>query len=177
MSAVHPFPTVRERRDEDLPHLVVALAAQQSTSSYPMRWPLPFPVEQFVVREGQERAWVAEVGGRAVGHVAVGPPRGGVEQAFLDALDLPDAAGLGIVEVLFTDVAVRGTGIGGLLLDTAVAWLHAAGRTPVLDVVTSHGTALEVYLHRGWQQVGRMRPPWLPDSEEDLLLMVLPAAV
>lgn len=167
-------PVVRAREPRDLPLLVAALAAQQPTSSYPMRWPLPFPVEQFVVREGQERAWVAEVGGRVVGHVAVGRPRGDVELAFLDALGVPDTSGLGIVEVLFTELSARGSGIGGLLLDTAVAWLRARGRTPVLDVVTHHGTALEVYRHRGWQQVGRIRPPWLPESEADLLLMVLP---
>lgn len=172
--AVLPSPAVRLREPRDLPALVSSLAEQQPTSSYPMRWPLPFPVEQFVVREGQERAWVAEVGGRVVGHVAVGRPRGDVEQAFLDALAVPDTSGLGIVEVLFTELAARGTGVGGLLLDTAVAWLRAQGRTPVLDVVTDHGTALEVYTHRGWQQVGRIRPPWLPGSRADLLLMVLP---
>jgi GNAT superfamily N-acetyltransferase len=172
---VLPSPVVRPRERCDLPTLVRSLGEQQPTSSYPMRWPLPFPVEQFIERDGQERAWVAVLDGRVVGHVGVGRPRGDVERAFLDALTVDDTAGLGIVEVLFTDLSVRGTGIGGLLLDTAVAWLHEQGLTPVLDVVTDHGTALDVYRHRGWRQVGSIRPPWLPESKADLLLMVLPS--
>ena len=174
LGAVLPSPVVRPRTPGDLPTLVRSLGEQQPTSSYPMRWPLPFPVEQFIVREGQERSWVVVLGGRVVGHVGVGRPRGDVERAFLDALGVDDTAGLGIVEVLFTDLSVRGSGIGGLLLDTAVSWLRGQGRTPVLDVVTDHGTAIDVYRHRGWRQVGSIRPPWLPESEADLLLMVLP---
>ena len=73
--------------------------------------------------------------------VDLGPGMRDLERAFRDALTVEDTAGLGIVEVLFTDVSVRGTGIGGLLLDTAVAWLREQGRIPVLDVVTDHGTA------------------------------------
>ena len=167
-------PVVRLREPRDLPALVRSLGAQQPTSSYPMRWPLPFPVEQFIERQGQERSWVAVLDGCVVGHVGVGRPRGDVERAFLDALTVDDTADLGIIEVLFTDLSVRGTGVGGLLLDTAVAWLRGQGRTPVLDVVTDHGTAVDVYRHRGWRQVGSIRPPWLPESEADLLLMVLP---
>ena len=86
LGAVLPSPVVRPRTPGDLPALVRSLGEQQPTSSYPMRWPLPFPVEQFIVREGQERSWVVVLGGRVVGHVGVGRPRGDVERAFLDAL-------------------------------------------------------------------------------------------
>ena len=79
LGAVLPSPVVRPRTPGDLPALVRSLGEQQPTSSYPMRWPLPFPVEQFIVREGQERSWVVVLGGRVVGHVGVGRPRGDVD--------------------------------------------------------------------------------------------------
>jgi hypothetical protein len=50
---VLPSPVVRPRERCDLPTLVRSLGEQQPTSSYPMRWPLPFPVEQFIERDGQ----------------------------------------------------------------------------------------------------------------------------
>ena len=51
----------------------------------PLRWPLPFSVEDFLVREGQEAAWVAVHEGRVVGHVAVGRPRPAEEEDFASA--------------------------------------------------------------------------------------------
>ena len=53
MTRSGPVVEIRRRRHEDLPALVEVLAAQQPTSRYPMRWPLPFPIEQFVVRDGE----------------------------------------------------------------------------------------------------------------------------
>ncbi|MDN4160113.1 GNAT family N-acetyltransferase [Nocardioides abyssi] len=160
---------VRPRRPEDVPALVEVLAAQRAGSPYPMRWPLPFPVEQFIVRSSEEASWVAEVGGRVVGHVAA--------CSVPDPHDFPVAGHLASVSVLFVDPALRGAGVGGRLLDTAVAWMREHGRVPVLDVVPRHSTAVEVYRHRGWVEVGRLRPDWLPADEADLLLMTLPGPV
>ncbi|WKN49432.1 GNAT family N-acetyltransferase [Nocardioides sp. Arc9.136] len=157
---------VRPRRPDDVPVLVEVLAEQQPGSRYPMRWPLPFPVERFLVRGTEEAAWVAELDGRVVGHVAV--------------CSVPDPEVFGVpgdlvsVAVLFVGLAVRGTGTGGLLLDTAVAWAHEHERLPVLDVVPRHSRAIAVYRHRGWVEVGRVRPDWLPADEDDVVLMTLP---
>lgn len=161
---------IRPRRPDDLPALADALAQQQPFSRYPFRWPLPFPVEDFLARPNEEQAWVAEVDGRPVGHVMVGRPRPEEADAFAHLAGTSD---LGCVSVLFVAREEQGTGIGGALLDRAVDWVHEQGRLPVLDVVQSHGTALAVYRHRGWTVVGDLRPPWLPDHEEPLLLMAL----
>lgn len=167
-----PVVTVRARRDADVPGLVALLGEQQPSSRYPLRWPLPFPVERFLVRATEERAWVAEVDGVLAGHAAVSRPDEGMAEAF--ALACPDHA-VTEVSVLFTGTAFRGTGVGGRLLDTAVAAIRASGRTPALDVLPSHSTAVDVYRHRGWVEVGRVRPAWLPDGEpDDVLLMILP---
>ncbi len=168
-----PDEAIRPRTPADLPTLVTILAAQQPASRYPFRWPLPFPVEDFIVRAHEEAAWVALVDGRVVGHVGVGRVEGELADAFVAAAARP-AARLALVSVLFVSPETQGVGIGGRLLDTAVAWARDRQRLPVLDVVASHGAARAVYQRHGWEVVGRARTSWLPDAEEPLLLMCLP---
>ena len=62
---------VRPRREADLPALLTILARQQAETSYPFSWPPPYPAEQFVVRPLELAAWVAELDGEVVGHVAL----------------------------------------------------------------------------------------------------------
>jgi GNAT superfamily N-acetyltransferase len=151
--------------------LAALLGEQQASSRYPLRWPLPFPVEDFLVRPSEERAWVAELDGLLLGHVAVGRVvDADAAQVFSEA----GASDPASVSVLFTALAARGTGTGRLLLDTAVAWIRSEGRQPVLDVLPTHGPALAVYRHLGWVEVGTTRPPWLPADHPDELLMLLP---
>jgi len=171
---VAPELEIRRRRDEDVPGLVEVLAAQQPTSRYPMRWPLPFPIEQFVVREGELATWTALADGRPVGHVAV-----------LEASDelfgphwerghgLPPDR-LGVMSALFVDPSVRGAGLGRRLHDVSVGWLHEQDRGPCLDVAPVHEGALRLYASVGWVEVCRLRPPWLPADMPDVRGMVLP---
>ncbi len=44
---------------------------------------------------------------------------------------------------------------------------------PVLDVVPKHRGAMNFYRHLGWIDVGRLRPAWLPDDHDDVVLMAL----
>lgn len=163
-------PLVRERRAEDLPELVRLLAAQQPASSYPIRWPLPFPTEQFLVRRQERRAWVADLGGTLVGHVSVGDPED-LTPRFEAATG---AAGFGMISALFTGLQARGQGVGALLLETAVAWVRGQGEVPVLDVVPVHEPALRLYRERGWVEVGQDRFAWMSEDVPDVLLMALP---
>ncbi len=117
-------------------------------------------------------AYVGELQGALAGHVTVGTAlEDDTGAAFRRRTGCTDPA---VVSVLFTADWARGRGLGGLLLDTAVQWARAAGRVPVLDVLPSHSTALAVYQHRGWVEVGRARFPWLPDDEPDVRLLALP---
>lgn len=165
--------TVRPRTDRDLPALGELLGRQQPASRYPFNWPLPYPVERFLVRDTEERTWVAEVDGQLAGHVSVtGVPDDAFSRIWSSALGRP-LTELGCVSVLFTGSDHRGMGVGGILLDTAVGFIRDSGRVPVLDVVGGHSTAVDVYHHRGWRDVGWGRPHWLPDGEPDVLLMAL----
>ncbi|KRF14088.1 hypothetical protein ASG90_13335 [Nocardioides sp. Soil797] len=162
---------MRPRVETDLAALSDVLARQQPASGYPHRWPLPFPVRDFVARRDQDRSWVAEVDGVVVGHVAVGPPTGEEGTAFVEATGRSGAEELALVAVLFVDPSVKGTGVGGRLIATAVDWARARGRLPVLDVL--RGPVIEVYRHLGWQPIGELRPGWLPDDAPPMVLMQL----
>ncbi|MGB0101147.1 MAG: GNAT family N-acetyltransferase [Nocardioides sp.] len=161
---------IRERRPEDLPVLAGLLAAQQAATQYPIRWPLPFPVEDFLVRAGEERAWVAELDGRVVGHVGVYSLGGPLRDAFVTGAGREDLAELA---VLFVAADAVGAGIGGLLHDTAVDWIRSSGRLPVLDVVPVHDRAVALYERRGWRAIGEVRPVWLAEDFPMLVLMAL----
>lgn len=177
MSAPAPV-TVRPRRDDDLRRLVEVLAAQQPTSRYPLRWPLPFPPEHFVRRATERSAWVAEVDGTVVGHVSLTQvlPDDPFAEQWSRGAGRP-VAELLCVSVLFVAHDVVGSGVGGRLLDVAVSAARGEGAAPVLDVVQRHSRAAAVYRHRGWVEVGTGRPDWLGDDEPDVLLMVLPDGV
>jgi GNAT superfamily N-acetyltransferase len=161
---------VRRREADDLPALVEVLGEQQPSSSYPLRWPLPFPVEQFLVRPGERAAWVAETDGRVVGHVAVGDLDDGLGPVFAEAVGGTDLA---LLAVLFVGLDTVGQGVGALLHDAAVSWIRGEGKMPVLDVVPTHARAVEFYRRRGWREVGRLRPGWLPADRPALTLMAL----
>ena len=107
---------IRPRTEADVPALTEVLAAQQRLTRYPMRWPLPFPVEQFVVRDVDLAAWTAELDGRPVGHVAVQC----ADEVFTPRLlaqhwerghGLP-VERLGVLGTLFVDPGVRRMGLG-----------------------------------------------------------------
>ncbi|MGO1165177.1 MAG: GNAT family N-acetyltransferase [Janibacter sp.] len=173
---------IRPRHDTDLPPLGRALVEQQAASGYPHRHPLPMAAEEFIVRRGELAAWVAEVDGVPVGHVAISTPS---DPDTLDPADAdvvrtwmrahgrtPDA--LGEVNVFFTATAARGTGAGRDLLATAVEALGERGLAPCLDVVPTSDAALRLYRRSGWQEVGTARPGWLADDVADVIVMILP---
>jgi ribosomal protein S18 acetylase RimI-like enzyme len=171
---VPPAPeTLRARVAADLPVLVGILEAQQPDTGYPVRWPLPFPVEDFVVRPTELAAWVALDGDAVVGHVAVLEVGTGWEtEGWCEGTGLP-ASALAAVAVLFVDPDASGRGVGSTLLAAAVEHARALGRTPVLDVVSESTRAVALYERHGWQVVGQARPPWLPADRAPLLLMAL----
>jgi GNAT superfamily N-acetyltransferase len=181
---VRPSLSVRARGPRDLPRLVEILAEQQPSSRYPFRWPLPFPAEQFIARDHELAAFVAEVNGEPAGHVCVQSVEGSAATNGIDGDQLalawsgghgrpPDE--LAAVLSLFTSLAARGSGAGGALLDAAVGWVREHGLAPYLDVVQRHSPALRIYEARGWQRVGEVRPPWLPNDEPPVIAMILPA--
>ena len=164
---------IRDRRDADLPALAALIARQQAQTRYPFIWPFPRPLEQFLKRSTELRAWVAEVDGEVAGHVAI-------ERVEDDLLGRSWAAAhdvavneLRCVSVFFTDIRRAGEGIGSRLLATATEAARAEGY-PVLDVVAAHETPVQLYLQRGWQIIETTQAPWHPDTDLPIHLMILP---
>jgi ribosomal protein S18 acetylase RimI-like enzyme len=171
--------TVRERIPADLPVLAEVLEEQQPHTGYPQRWPLPSPVAEFLTRPGELGAWVATLDDdpAPVGHVSVTAPGSGPEvDGWVAGVGRP-AEELAAVSVLFVDHRVSGRGVGGALLDAAVAFIRESGRAPVLDVVQETRSAVRLYERHGWRVVGEARPWWLPTDHLPVLLMVLPDGV
>jgi len=171
-SGVSRAALIRPRRDDDVAVLADLLIEQQPVSRYPHRWPLPFPVEDFLVREHEQAAWVAELDGTVVGHVMVASLESELSATvFCGRTNCTEPA---VVSAMFVGDGVRGRGVGGVLLETAVAWARERGRVPVLDVVPVPDTALGFYYHHGWVEIGRRWVDWLPADEPHVLSLALP---
>jgi ribosomal protein S18 acetylase RimI-like enzyme len=166
--------SIRPRRPQDLAPLAEVLAAQRPHSGYPQRWPLPFPVEEFLQRAAELAAWVAELDGVVVGHVAATAVQPGDMATGWSAGTGRPLTELAEVSVLFVDHGAAGNGVGSALLSTAVDFIRSRGQHPVLDVVQETQKAVALYRRRGWEVVGETRPWWLPDDHLPVLLMVLP---
>ena len=172
--------TVRPRRPADVPLVGDLIMRQQPQTRYPFRNPLPFPIEQFVVRKGELAAWVAETvpdtsnACTLVGHVSVldvadheiGP-------SWAEAVGRP-APELAAVSVLVADLGWGRRGIATRLMDECETYIRDLGRTPVLEVVAdAHSRAVNLYLRRGWRVIGEVRPRWLPSGEGPVKIMML----
>jgi GNAT superfamily N-acetyltransferase len=91
--------------------------------------------------EPLDGAFVAEVEGRVVGVVQVGPD--------------PSEPATGRLRGLYVDPAAQGAGLGTALYDHAMAELHAAGfGTATLELLVANGHARGFYERRGWTADG-----------------------
>ena len=171
-----PLPDVRirPRSADDLPVLASVLEAQRPHSGYPQRWPLPIAAEDFIRRDGEDAAWVAELESEVVGHVSVCRIGAGMEADLWTAGTGREPEELAAVSVLFVAHTAQGRGVGRALLATAVETIRGTGRTPVLDVAQETAAAVELYRRTGWQVVGEGRPSWLPADRLPVLFMALP---
>lgn len=166
--------TIRSRRDDDLPALIDILQRQQPETEYPFHWPPSMPVEQFIRRDGEMAAWVAEVDGAVAGHVALQRVQDDeLGRMWSDAHGVPVEM-LRCISVLFADRRLAGRGIGSALLRTATEEALRDGGAPVLDVVPHHLEPLNLYRRRGWLEVGRYRTEWLPEDVEPVHVMIYP---
>lgn len=172
---------IRPRRPEDVPVLVEVLLAQQPLTRYPVRNPLPFPVEDFLHARDAQAAWVAQIDGRVVGHVCwtSGPDPTTAAVTACARAHHCDVSELGWVSALFVALGAGGQGVGRRLLATAVDAIRGSDRRPCLEVVDLNPVAGRLYRSTGWVEVLRTRPEWLAgavaDPEVGESIMVLPA--
>ena len=174
---------VRRRRPEDLEELTEVLVAQQPSTRYPFRNPLPIPIHDFLHADDADGAWTAEIDGAPVGHIVYTRDRDdfpGLAEMTRTCAGAHgcDADRLAWISAFFVAGDRRGKGIGRSLLTTAVDEIRRSGLHPCLEVLPVHPGALALYASTGWREVMRLRPDWLTseqgDEGPDVLVMVLP---
>lgn len=164
---------IRQRQDDDLSGLAELLGRQQAQTRYPFVWPFPRPIGEFLKRPTELRAWVAELDGELVGHVALESVRDDpIGRSWAQAHNVT-VDELRCVSVFFADISRSGQGIGSRLLATATDAALAEGY-PVLDVVAAHRIPIELYLSRGWRIIETTQAPWHPGTDLPIHLMILP---
>ncbi|WP_394939573.1 GNAT family N-acetyltransferase [Psychromicrobium sp. YIM B11713] len=121
-------------------------------------------------------AWVAEVSGRVVGHIAVMPL---LLNEDVESIPLWTAA-TGqttdqhtLIKRLFVDPAAQGTGIAQALMAQAMEQIDSTGQIGVLDTISIAQAAMRLYQRLGWREVARTKPYWT-DEPFDLVLFVAP---
>lgn len=166
---------IRDKTQADDATCLSLLLDVHRDDGYPLHLP-PEEVQGFFSSDHETAAWVAESGGRVVGHVALhGPPEDPTVSAASRATGIaPD--GLALVCRLFTARDERRTGLGRQLLRHAAAQAHAQGRRAVLDVGQSLHPAVALYEAEGWSRVDELHLPLDGSTVLDLWVYVSPAA-
>ncbi|MEU5956101.1 GNAT family N-acetyltransferase [Streptomyces sp. NPDC047525] len=154
-------PRVRPRRASDLPACVEALGQVHIADGYPTNW--PERPGDWLAGGSLIGAWVAELGGRVVGHVAL--CRSGADDvapALWSGREGLAGERVAVVSRLFVAPGARGHGIGAMLLDRVVAEAGELGLATVLDVVASDTSAIALYERTGWRFLGTDEQHWTP---------------
>jgi GNAT superfamily N-acetyltransferase len=145
--------TVRPRANTDLPAAAAALVAVHRSDGYPVEG-VDDP-HGWLISPHQLAAWVAELDGRIVGHVALSEPQPDDAAAAMWTNTADGRADqVAVLGRLFVLSEARGHAIGERLVRTATEYAHAHGRRLALDVMTKDASAIRLYERLGWQQIG-----------------------
>lgn len=153
--------SIRPRRAADLAACVEALADVHVADGYPTNW--PEEPSDWLTGGMLLGAWVAELDGRVVGHVALcRSTADDVAPALWSARENVAVEKTAVVSRLFVAPGARGHRIGARLLARVVTEAGKLGAHPVLDVVASDTSATALYERTGWRFLGTGRQHWSP---------------
>lgn len=142
----------RPRRTSDVAACMALVERTRIEDGYPPLWPVDLP--RFIESPAEVAAWVAELDGQVVGHVALHDASVDPVLAVAGPATALPAEDLTVVARLFGSPDVRGRGLGRGLLKLATTEAHAAGKQPVLDVAKTLVPAIALYERAGWERVG-----------------------
>jgi GNAT superfamily N-acetyltransferase len=143
---------VRPRSSGDVGACVALGDLVQRHDGYPVN--LSTDVATFLITPDALAAWVAEVDGEVVGHVALH------SHTLPDLMDRATTAlgcaadELGVVARLLVDPDHRHAGVGRALLERAAHEARQRQRHPILDVSSRFTTAIALYERCGWRRCG-----------------------
>ena len=164
--------SIRSRRDSDIPGAAEALVKVHASDGYPVEgvdepeaWLTPPEVLQ---------AWIADLDGRVVGHVALSHPNG--EDAVSFWLDQSGATEheVAVLARLFVAPEARRMALGRRLTEAAMDYGVEHGLRLVLDVMTKDTAAMRLYETLGWQQIGVSKHAYGDGQQTDAICYVSP---
>lgn len=142
--------SIRPRRPADLAACVAIIAETHRTSRYPVNWPAD--PERWLTPAGLLGAWVAELDGVVVGHVALMVATDAPAGAWAARVGRPVSETAEITRLCVAGAARRRS-VGRRLLDLATAAAREEGRQAVLGVFDQDSSAIALYDSAGWQRM------------------------
>ncbi|MDQ0600578.1 ribosomal protein S18 acetylase RimI-like enzyme [Streptomyces canus] len=166
--------TVRPFEEVDLGEAASALVEVHSTDGYPVEG-----VEQpeaWLRSDDVIAAWVAELDGSVVGHVAIMRPRGedAVSLWMQESGDSEDQ--IAVLARLFVVKAARKHAAGERLMRAAMSYGNEHGIRLVLDVMTKDSAAIRLYERLGWREIGRAPHHYGDGQSIDAVCYVAPSS-
>ncbi len=158
---------VRARTEADLDRCAELVRVVHERDGYPAF--LPSDLRAFLATPGAIAAWVADVSGEVVGHVALhsGGPAAVMTIASRATGSAPEE--LGVVARLLVSPEARGRSVGRSLLEAAATSAVSRGLRPMLDVHASLEQAIGLYERCGWIRVGAVTVSFRAGSLDELV--------
>ncbi|TXL92114.1 GNAT family N-acetyltransferase [Streptomyces sp. IB2014 016-6] len=143
---------VRPFERDDLPGAATALLKVHETDGYPVEG-VEDP-EAWVSSDDVLAAWVAEMDGEVVGHVAVMRPHGEAAVSLWIEQSGDDEARVAVLGRLLVVQAARKHATGRRLTEVAMSYGRDRDLRLVLDVMTKDTAAMRLYERLGWLRIG-----------------------
>jgi GNAT superfamily N-acetyltransferase len=137
------------------------LAQAHRSSAYPVHWPVD--PARWLTPDALLAAWVAEVDGVVLGHIAIATAGEVTAQPWAEDTGRPVGQAAEITRLFVADAA-QGRSVGRRLLDVACAEARERGRHPVLGVLDHNRSAIALYHRAGWRRLSSVDFPLSDDN-------------
>ncbi|MEU8752374.1 GNAT family N-acetyltransferase [Streptomyces chartreusis] len=163
---------VRPFEEADLPGAAAALIEVHGTDGYPVEG-VDQPVS-WLRSADVLAAWIAEQGGKVIGHVALMRPHGedAVSMWIQQSGDSEDH--VAVLARLFVIKEARKHAVGEKLMKAAMDYARSRSLRLVLDVMTKDAAAIRLYERLGWVKIGEASHRYGDDQQIDAICFVSP---
>ncbi|WP_286958656.1 GNAT family N-acetyltransferase [Arsenicicoccus sp. UBA7492] len=160
-----PEAIIRPRRDDDLDELARILVQVHELDGYPVEG-VADP-HAWLTLTNPLGAWVAELNGKPVGHVALTEPgsHDDAPRMWSEQTGTPTER-TAVLGRLFISPRARGLRLGRRLVGTAMDAATLANRVAVLDVMCKDRAAIRTYQAMGWKRLGAVDHQYGEDRSE-----------
>jgi ribosomal protein S18 acetylase RimI-like enzyme len=168
--------SIRPREDADLPELGELVMRVHQSDEYPVER-VADPIA-WLESDRFLGAWVAELAGNVVGHVALTSPAPNYEAANIwisEARVSRDS--VAVLGRLFVSSEARGRHLGRRLTIIATRYAELLGRRAVLDVMAKDTSAVRVYEDLGWRKLAAITHRFQGNRTEPAFAYVSPEAI